>query len=92
MAGFDAASFWVGLGLGLVNGIALVCFTRAWRWAGLPPSSARRPYNVNPPAPANIRPEVAPKAPPPTPAKRHLTVELRQRPPRGPDLGPELRR
>ena len=32
MAGFDAASFWVGLGLGLVNGIALVCFTRAWRW------------------------------------------------------------
>lgn len=93
MEGFDAASFWAGLGLGLVNGIALVCFTRAWRWAGLPPSSARRPYNVNPPAPANIRPEVAPKAPPPTPAKRHhLTVELRQRPPRGPDLGPELRR
>jgi len=40
MAGFDAASFWVGLGLGLVNGIALVCFTRAWRWAGLAPSSA----------------------------------------------------
>ena len=93
MEGFDAASFWVGLGLGLVNGIALVCFTRAWRWAGLPPSSARRPYNVNPPAPANIRPEVAPKAPPPAPAKRHhLTVELRQRPPRGLDLGPELRR
>ena len=77
MDGFDAASFWVGLGLGLVNGIALVCFTRAWRWAGLPPSGAGRPYNVNPPAPA----------------KRHrLTVELRQRPPRGPDLGPELRR
>ena len=93
MDGFDAASFWAGLGLGLVNGIALVCFTRAWRWAGLPPSRARRPYNVNPPAPANIRPAVAPKAPPPTPAKRHhLTVELRQRPPRGPDLGPELRR
>ena len=93
MAGFDAASFWVGLGLGLVNGIALVCFTRAWRWAGLASSSARRPYNVNHPAPANIRPEVAPKAPPPAPAKRHhLTVELRQRPPRGPDLGPELRR
>ena len=94
MAGFDAVSFWAGLGLGLVNGIALICFTRAWRWAGLPPPpSARRPYNFNPPAPANIRPEVAPKAPPPTPAKRHhLTVELRQRPPRGPDLGPELRR
>lgn len=94
MDGFDAASFWAGLGLGLVNGIALVCFTRAWRWAGLLPPSARRPYNVNPPAPANIRPAVAPKAPPPpTPAKRHhLTVELRQRPPRGPDLGPELRR
>ena len=86
MAGFDAASFWVGLGLGLVNGIALVCFTRAWRWAG-------RPCNVNLPAPANIMPRVAPKAPPPAPAKRHhLTVELRQRPPRGPDLGPELRR
>ena len=93
MDGFDAASFWAGLALGLVNGIALVCFTRAWHWAGLAPSSARRPYNVNPPAPANIRPEVAPKAPPPAPAKRHhLTVELRQRPPRGPDLGPELRR
>ena len=93
MEGFDAASFWAGLGLGLVNGIALVCFTRAWRWAGLPPSGAGRPYNVNPPAPANIRPEVAPKAPPPAQAKRHhLTVELRQRPPRGPDLGPELRR
>ena len=90
---FDAASFWAGLGLGLVNGIALVCFTRAWRWAGLPPSGAGRPCNVNPPAPANIRPRVAPKAPPPAPAKRHhLTVELRQRPPRGPDLGPELRR
>ena len=82
MDGFDAASFWVGLGLGLVSGIALVCLARAGR-----------PYNVNPPAPANIRPEVAPKAPPPAPAKRHhLTVELRQRPPRGPDLGPELRR
>ena len=81
---FDAAGFWAGLVL--VSGIALVCFTRAWRWAG-------RPYNVNPPAPANIRPRVAPKAPPPAPAKRHhLTVELRQRPPRGPDLGPELRR
>ena len=86
MEGFDAASFRAGLGLGQVNGIALVCFTRAWRWAG-------RPYNVNPPAPANIRPEVAPKAPPPAPAKRHhLTVELRQRPPRGPYFGPELRR
>ena len=107
MEGFDAASFWAGLGLGLVNGIALACFTRAWRWAGLPPSGAGRPYNVNPPAPsgagrpynvnppapANIRPEVAPKAPPPTPAKRHhLTVELRQRPPRGPYFGPEPRR
>ncbi len=92
MDGFDAASFWVGLGLGPVNGIALVCFTQAWRW-GRAPSSAGRPYNVNPPAPANIRPRVAPKAPPPAPAKRHhLTVELRQRPPRGPDLGPELRR
>lgn len=34
MEWFDAASFWAGLGLGLVNGIALVCFTRAWRWAG----------------------------------------------------------
>ena len=81
---FDAAGFWAGLVL--VSGIALVCLTRARRWAG-------RPYNVNPPAPANIRPEVAPKAPPSAPAKRHhLTVELRQRPPRGPDLGPELRR
>ena len=29
MEGFDAASFWAGLGLGLVNGIALACFTRA---------------------------------------------------------------
>lgn len=88
---FDAASFWAGLGLGLVNGIALVCFTRAWRWAGLPRSGAGHPYNVNPPAPANIRPEVAPKAPP-APAKRHhLTVELRQRPPRGPYFGPVLR-
>lgn len=56
MAGFDAASFWVGLGLGLVNGIALACFTRAWRWAGRRQSGAGRPYNVNPPAPANIRP------------------------------------
>ena len=84
MAGFDAASFWAGLVL--VSGIALVCLTRARPSAG-------RPYNVNPPAPANIRPEVAPKAPPPASAKRHhLTVELRQRPPRGPDLGPELRR
>ena len=92
MEGFDAASFWAGLGLGLVSGIALVCFTRARRWAGLPPSGAGRPYNVNPPAPANIRPEVAPKAPPPTPAKRRLIVELRQRPPRGPYFGPELRR
>ena len=93
MDGFDAASFWAGVGLVLVNGIALVCFTRAWRWAGLPPSSARSPYNVNPPAPANIRPRVAPKAPPPAPAKRHhLTVELRQRPPRGPYFGPEPRR
>lgn len=86
MEGFDAASFWAGLGLGLVNGIALACFTRARPGAGCP-------YNVNPPAPANIRPEVAPKAPPPTPAKRHhLTVELRQRPPRGPYFGPEPRR
>ena len=86
MEGFDAASFWAGLGLGLVNGIALACLTRARPGAG-------RPYNVNPPAPANIRPEVAPKAPPPTPAKRHhLTVELRQRPPRGPYFGPEPRR
>ena len=86
MEGFDAASFWAGLGLVLVSGIALVCLTRARRWAG-------RPYNVNPPAPANIRPEVAPKTPPSAPAKRHhLTVELRQRPPRGPDFGPELRR
>lgn len=82
---FDAASFWAGLGLGLVSGIALVCFTLAWCWAG-------RPCNVNPPAPANIRPRVAPKAPPPAPAKRHhLTVEP-HRPLRGPDLGPELRR
>ena len=86
MAGFDAASFWARVGLVLGSGIALACLTRAWPGAG-------RPYNVNPPAPANIRPEVAPKAPPPAPAKRHhLTVELRQRPPRGPDLGPELRR
>lgn len=92
---FDAASFWagLGLGLGLFNGIALACFTRAWRWAGRWQSGAGRPYNVKPPAPANIRPEVAPKAPPPTPAKRHhLTVELRQRPPRGPYFGPEPRR
>ena len=86
MEGFDAASFWAGLGLGLVIGIALACLTRARPGAG-------RPYNFNPPAPANIRPEVAPKAPPPTPAKRHhLTVELRQRPPRGPYFGPEPRR
>lgn len=87
MEGFDAASFWAGLGLGLVNGIALACLTLARPGAG-------RPYNFNPPAPANIRPEVAPKAPPPpTPAKRHhLTVELRQRPPRGPYFGPEPRR
>ena len=86
MAGFDAASFWAGLGLVLGSGIALACLTRARPGAG-------RPYNVNPPAPANIRPEVAPKAPPPTPAKRHhLTVELRQRPPRGPYFGPEPRR
>lgn len=93
MEGFDAASFWAGLGLGLVNGIALVCFTRAWRWAGLLPPGAGLPYNVNPPAPANIRPVVAPKAAPPAPAKRHhLTVELRQRPPRGPYFGPEPRR
>ena len=90
MGAFDAASFWAGLGLGLVTGIALVCFTQAWRRAGLP--GAERPYNVNPPASANIRPEVPPKAPPPAQAKRHLTVELRQRPPRGPDFGPELRR
>ena len=86
MAGFDAASFWAGVGLVLGSGIALACLTRARSGAG-------RPYNVNPPAPANIRPEVAPKAPPPTPAKRHhLTVELRQRPPRGPYFGPEPRR
>lgn len=30
MEGFDAASFWAGLGLGLVNGIALACLTLAW--------------------------------------------------------------
>lgn len=91
MGGFDAASFWAGLGLGLAIRIALACFTRAQCRAGLP--SAGRPYNVNPPASASIRPEVPPKAPPPpAQAKRHLTVELRQRPPRGPDFGPDLRR
>lgn len=94
MEGFDAASFWIGLGLGLINGIALVCFTRSWRWAGLPPPGAGRPYNVNPPAPANIKPEVPPKAPPQAPARRHhltVGVELRQQPNR-PDHGPDLRR
>ena len=37
MGAFDAASFWAGLGLGLVTGIALVCFTQAWRRAAPAP-------------------------------------------------------
>ena len=91
MENFDSLSFWLGLALGLINGVALVCFTCSWRWAGLPPAASREGYNINPAPTKHMLPEKAPPGPPPAPSRHHhLTVELRH-PPRHPDWGPDLR-
>lgn len=84
MEGFDSASFWIGLALGLLNGAAAVCFFKDWR-------RTSRLVNVNPPAPIHSKPVKAPVGPPPAPPRKHY-VEVRAASPNRPDYGPDLRR